>query len=52
VKPIPLPDAGAIADDAFERWDRASAHAFQGTYGEYLLSKVARVFPALVEAVL
>jgi len=25
----------------------ASVHAFSGTYGEYLMSKVARVFPAL-----
>jgi isopenicillin N synthase-like dioxygenase len=52
VKPIPLAGAGAIADDAGERWDGASVHAFQGTYGDYLLGKVAKVFPALVEEVL
>ena len=52
MKPIPLPDAGAIADDAFDRWDRASVHAFQGTCGEYLLAKVAKVFPALGAEVL
>lgn len=29
------------------RWDGASVHIFEGTYGDYLLSKVAKVFPAL-----
>ena len=33
------------ADDAAERWDGASVHAFQGTYGDYLLGKVGKVFP-------
>jgi isopenicillin N synthase-like dioxygenase len=47
VKPIPLRDAGVIADDAGERWDHASVHTFQGTYGDYLLAKVTKVFPAL-----
>lgn len=36
-----------LADDRDQRWDRASVHAFRGTYGEYLLAKVARVFPDL-----
>lgn len=45
---LPLPRrAAGLSDDAAERWDRASVHAFRGTYGEYLLAKVARVFPAL-----
>jgi isopenicillin N synthase-like dioxygenase len=45
---VPLPRRAAdLPDDAAERWDRASVHAFRGTYGEYLLAKVARVFPAL-----
>lgn len=34
-------------DDRNERWDRASVHDFSGTYGDYLLSKVSRVFPQL-----
>lgn len=42
----PLPTAAAI-DDRAERWDGASVHAFTGTYGDYLLAKVARVFPEL-----
>ena len=29
-------------DDKEERWDRASVHEFQGTYGEYLLNKVSK----------
>lgn len=48
VKPIRLP----ARDDQPERWDRASVHTFSGTYGEYLLSKVAKVFPQLRESVL
>ena len=36
---------------AAERWDRASVHLFEGTYGDYLLSKVAKVFPELAGAV-
>lgn len=30
-----------------ERWDHADPHAFEGTYGEYLLAKVSKVFPGL-----
>lgn len=52
IAPIPLPGAEAIADDAGERWDRASVRAFAGTYGDYLLGKVAKVFPALSAEVL
>jgi len=52
VEPIQLPGAGAVADDAGERWDRASVHAFRGTYGDYLLGKVTKVFPALGAEVL
>jgi isopenicillin N synthase-like dioxygenase len=43
----PVVPGAAVVDDAAERWDRASVHAFRGTYGEYLLSKVSRVFPEL-----
>jgi isopenicillin N synthase-like dioxygenase len=35
-----------------ERWDKASVHAFEGTYGDYLLGKVGKVFPQLRAAVL
>jgi hypothetical protein len=32
--------------------DRASVHAFEGTYGDYLFNKVGKVFPGLRESVL
>jgi len=32
-----------------DRWDGASLHEFDGTYGEYLLNKVSKVFPELKE---
>jgi isopenicillin N synthase-like dioxygenase/RimJ/RimL family protein N-acetyltransferase len=35
------------SDDKEERWDHASVHEFSGTYGDYLLGKVSRVFPSL-----
>jgi isopenicillin N synthase-like dioxygenase len=45
-------DAGQTDADRAERWDQASVHTFKGTYGEYLLGKVGKVFPALREAAL
>ena len=42
---------GLLAPRA-ERWDRASVHEFRGTYGEYLLRKVGKVFPDLGERML
>lgn len=45
VKPI---HSGLIPnDDRRERWDQANVHDFSGTYGEYLLGKVPKVFPEL-----
>ena len=52
VQPIALPAELVPGDDAAERWDHASVHAFEGTYGEYLLAKVGRVFPGLRAEVL
>jgi isopenicillin N synthase-like dioxygenase len=47
----PLPavatDSKRRAADRAERWDAASVHDFEGTYGDYLLGKVAKVFPQL-----
>lgn len=43
----PIEAQPRVEDDAADRWDRTSVHLFEGTYGEYLLAKVARVFPAL-----
>jgi isopenicillin N synthase-like dioxygenase len=41
-----------LPDDKHERWDKASVHEFKGTYGEYLLGKVSKVFPELRKEVL
>jgi isopenicillin N synthase-like dioxygenase len=50
---IPLPErATAALDDSSERWDRANVHSFKGTYGEYLMAKIAKVFPELKREVL
>ena len=35
-----------------ERWDKSSVHEFAGTYGEYLINKIGKVFPGLKEDVL
>jgi polar amino acid transport system ATP-binding protein len=40
-------DPDAAASHTYERWDGRSVHAFEGTYGDYLLDKVSKVFPAL-----
>ena len=52
VQPIDLPGMEVPPDDRDERWDHASVHAFQGTYGGYLLQKVGKVFPELRQAAL
>lgn len=33
------------------RWDGANLHAFEGTYGDYLLGKVGKVFPGLAGSI-
>ncbi|WIG94163.1 2-oxoglutarate and iron-dependent oxygenase domain-containing protein [Myxococcus sp. SDU36] len=47
----PLPRGADVDEDRARRWDGASVHAFQGTYGDYLLGKVSKVFPELVRRV-
>jgi len=49
VEPI---EGGVVHENKSERWDRASVHEFQGTYGDYLLGKVSKVFPQLRREVL
>ncbi len=39
-------------EDKFERWDQASVHEFSGTYGDYILKKVSKVFPELIRTVI
>jgi isopenicillin N synthase-like dioxygenase len=43
----PLPDRAAAADDGSRRWDGQDLRAFTGSYGDYLLGKVTKVFPQL-----
>src|SRR5262249_26978627 len=52
VKPLPLHEKIAGADDSQTRWDKANVHDFSGTYGDYLLKKVGKVFPELQKKVL
>ena len=48
---VPLPARANARDDSLERWDQANVHAFSGTYGDYLMSKVSKVFPDLAREV-
>jgi polar amino acid transport system ATP-binding protein len=47
VEPIAELAHVAIDDDRATRWDNASVHAFDGTYGDYLIGKISKVFPQL-----
>ncbi len=48
IEPIRPPET----DDADTRWDASSVHAFEGTYGDYVMAKVGKVFPELKQRVL
>ncbi len=48
INPIRTP----ATDDAALRWDGASVHDFHGTYGEYALARVGKVFPKLGREIL
>ena len=47
-------NAGKLAEAQryAQRWDGASVHDFDGTYGDYVLGKVGKVFPDLKQQVL
>ena len=47
VEAIDLGPERSEIDDRDSRWDRSSVHEFKGTYGDYLLAKVKKVFPDL-----
>lgn len=52
-KMLPLPaQASRPAANAEARWDGADLQAFEGTYGDYLIGKVSKVFPELSGKVL
>ena len=52
IQPINTPEITSHQPDAHDRWDHADLAVFDGTYGEYILGKVANVFPALKDDVL
>jgi isopenicillin N synthase-like dioxygenase len=52
VRPIEGLEGIPAGEDRHRRWDQASVHEFRGTYGDYLLNKVAKVFPELRRDVL
>jgi len=52
VRPIAGLAGSAAAQARVTRWDGANIHAFDGTYGDYLLGKVSKVFPELRREVL
>ena len=41
-----------VEKTANERWDGANVHDFSGTYGDYVLGKVSKVFPQLGKKVI
>ena len=51
VEAIDLSGVHLSEDDKEERWDHASVHEFEGTYGDYVLGKVSKVFPELRQGV-
>ena len=53
VTPLPLAAdlVDADHDDAVGRWDGRSVFDFDGTYGDYLVAKVSKVFPDLVHVI-
>jgi len=48
----PLPGRAAVTEGGQPRWDGQNLRAFTGTYGDYLLGKVSKVFPELRREVL
>lgn len=48
----PIAGMETPTDGANNRWDNENLHHFDGTYGDYLLRKVGRVFPDLQKDVL
>jgi hypothetical protein len=45
MQPLPLVDAQSNEEKS--RWDKENLYDFSGSYGDYLLKKVSKVFPEL-----
>ncbi|HVM09111.1 MAG TPA: 2-oxoglutarate and iron-dependent oxygenase domain-containing protein [Acidimicrobiales bacterium] len=52
IEPVPHVASRARADVTTPRWDGADLSTIEGTYGDYLVSKVSKVFPQLRQALL
>ena len=52
VRRVPGVETGTSTRADHPRWDGADVHELSGTYGEYLLGKVSKVFPELGSDVL
>ena len=50
IEPLPVPPSASRAER--DRWDHVDLPEFTGTYGDWLLAKVSKVFPALAADVL
>jgi isopenicillin N synthase-like dioxygenase len=48
----PIDSAASVNENRSIRWDGQSVHEFAGTYGDYLLAKVSKVFPELKREIL
>ena len=46
VQPLPFENV-KVSNNANNRWDEQNIHKFNGTYGDYILHKVSKVFPGL-----
>jgi len=49
---VPMHRDRAVPDDRTQRGDGASPHEFHGTYGDYFLAKIGKVFPDLIRDVM
>ncbi len=47
IKPVDLSQTDISEPSYSERWDNTNIHTYEGTYGEYLIAKVSKVFPQL-----
>lgn len=52
VEPLPLDDGWVTPSERSDRWDHADLTDVRGTYGDWLLAKVSKVFPELANTVL
>jgi isopenicillin N synthase-like dioxygenase len=52
IEQVPIDDGWSVPTERSDRWDRANLAEFDGTYGDWLLAKVRKVFPHLAETVL